>query len=60
MKSVYIIMSPNGDISLNMFSGKGKAYENKEQAEEALKSKNEWSKVRGYGTYELVELEVEE
>ncbi len=58
MKSVYIIVSPEGGIAINMFTGKGTVYANKEQAEEALKSKNEWSSAKGYGTYELIELEV--
>lgn len=58
MKSVYIIMSPEGGIAINIFTGKGTVYANKEQADEALKSKNAWSAAKGYGKYELVELEV--
>ena len=60
MKSVYIIVSPEGGIGINMFTGRGTVYANKEQAEEALKSKNKWASAKGYGVYELVELEVEE
>lgn len=60
MKSVYIIVSPSGGIGVSIFSGKGTVYADKEQAEEALKSKNEWSAIKGYGVYELVELEVKE
>lgn len=59
-KSVYIIVSPEGGISYNMFTGKGTVYADKEKAEKALEAKNEWSKVRGYGRYELIELEVDE
>lgn len=60
MKTVYIIVSPSGGISYNMYTGKGKVYADKEQAEKELKSKNEWSKAKGYGVYKLMELEVEE
>lgn len=58
MNSVYIIVSPDGGIAINMCSGKGTVYADKEKAEEALKSKNEWASAKGYGKYELVELEV--
>lgn len=60
MKEVYIIMSPDGGISYNIFTGKGTVYADKQKAEEALKSKNEWSKVKGYGTYSLMALEIKE
>lgn len=60
MKSVWIIMSPEGGISLNIFTNKGTAYANKEKAEKELEKINNWSKIKGYGIYELVELEVED
>ena len=60
MKEVYIIISPEGRISYNIFTGKGTVYANKQKAEEALKSKNEWSKNKGYGVYSLMALEIEE
>lgn len=60
MKEVYIIVSPEGSISYNIFTGKGTVYADKQKAEEALKSKNEWSKIKGYGTYSLMALEVKE
>ena len=60
MKSVYIIMSPEGGISLNIFTNKGTVYANKERAEKELERINNWSKIKGYGTYELVELVVED
>ena len=60
MKSVWIIMSPEGGISLNIFTNKGTVYTNKERAEKELEKINNWSKIKGYGTYELVELEVED
>ena len=59
-QSLYIIVSPEGGIASNIFTGKGTVYADKEKAEEALHRKNEWSKIKGYGVYELVELEVEE
>lgn len=59
IKSVYIIVSPEGGIAINIFTGKGTVYANKAQAEKALKSKNEWASTKGYGIYELVELEIE-
>ena len=58
MKEVYIIMSPDGGISYNIFTGKGTVYADKQKAEEALKSKNEWSKIKGYGTYSLMAVEI--
>lgn len=58
--SVYAILSPEGGIALNICTGKGTVYADKTKAEEALRRKNEWSKIKGYGVYELVELEVEE
>lgn len=60
MKSVYIIMSPEGGISLNIFTNKGTVYANKRKAEKELESINNWSKTKGYGTYKLVELEVKD
>ena len=60
MKSVWIIMSPEGGISLNIFTNKGTVYANKERAEKKLESINNWSKTKGYGTYKLVELEEED
>lgn len=60
MKSVYIIISPSGGIALNIYTGKGTVYADKAKAEEALKRKNDWSKSKGYGEFEIVELEVEE
>lgn len=60
MKSVWIIMSPEGGISLNIFTNKGTVYANKERAEKELERINNWSKIKGYGTYELVELVVED
>jgi hypothetical protein len=60
MIEVYIILSPEGCISLQLGSGNGTCYANKEKAEEALKSKNQWSASKGYGVYELVTLEVKE
>lgn len=60
MKSVYIIMSPEGGFSLNIFTNKGTVYANKERAEKELESRNNWSKTKGYGTYKLVELVVED
>ena len=47
MKEVYIIMSSSGGILLN-FQGIGICYSNLEKAREALKSKNEWAKSKGY------------
>lgn len=60
MKSVYIIMSPEGGISLSIFTNKGTVYSNKERAEKELERVNNWSKIKGYGTYKLVELEVKD
>ena len=60
MKSVYIIMSREGGISLNIFTNKGTVYSNKERAEKELVIINNWSKIKGYGTYKLVELEVKD
>ena len=59
VENVYIIVSPDGGIALNMYTGKGTVYNDKAKAEEALRRKNEWAKTKGYGIYELVELEVE-
>jgi len=59
MKKVYIIMSSEGGILLN-FQGVGTCYSDIKKSKEALKSKNEWSKSKGYGVYELVTLEVQE
>ncbi len=52
-------MSEKGTIGIS-FSGKGTVYTDRKKAEEKLEAKNEWSKVKGYGTYELLELEVKE
>ena len=60
VENVYIIVSPEGGIALNMYTGKGTVYNDKAKAEEALRRKNEWAKTKGYGIYELVELEVED
>lgn len=60
MKSVWIIMSPEGGFGLNIFTNKGTVYANKERAEKELEKINNWSRIKGYGTYELVELEVED
>ena len=59
LENMYIIVSPDGGIALNIYTGKGTVYNDKAKAEEALRRKNEWSKIKGYGIYELVELEVE-
>lgn len=59
-KEEYIIVSPDGGISYNIFTGKGTVYADRKKAEEALESKNEWSRAKGYGMYELMTLEVEE
>jgi len=59
VKEVYIIMSPGGGIGLDISSGHGKCYTDFEEAKKALESKNEWSKPRGYGVYELVTLGAE-
>ena len=53
-------MSPEGGISLNIFTNKGTVYANKRKAEKELESITNWSKTKGYGTYKLVELEVED
>ena len=58
LKTVYIIMSPGGGIGLDISTSKGECYTDLVKAEKELKSKNEWSKSKGYGTYELVTLEV--
>ena len=60
MKSVWIIMSPEGGISLNIFTNKGTVYTNKERAKKELEKINNWSKIKGYGIYELVELEAKD
>jgi len=59
MKSVFIIISPDGGIGLSINDGKGKVYNDKDQAEIELEAKNKWSKSKGYGVYELVELVIE-
>lgn len=59
VENVYIIVSAGGGIALNICTGKGTVYNDKAKAEEALRRKNEWAKTKGYGIYELVELEVE-
>ena len=60
VKKVYIIMGPRGGIGLDISNGKGTCYMNLKQAEKKLKSKNEWSKAKGYGVYSLVTLRVDE
>lgn len=60
MKEVYIIISPEGGVGYNIFTGKGTAYSDKEKAKKALESKNKWSRERGYGTYKLMTFEVQE
>ena len=60
MKSVYIIMSPEGGIRLDIFTNKGTVYADKEKAEKELGKINNWSKIKGYGHYKLVELEMED
>lgn len=58
MKEVYVIMSPEGEIGLDICTDKGTVYSDKVKAEEALKDTNEWSKRKGYGIHELITLEV--
>ena len=60
VETVYIIISSDGNIALNIYSGKGTVYVDKAKAEDALRRKNEWAKIKGYGIYKLVKLEVEE
>lgn len=60
MKEVYIIISPDGSVGYNMFTGKGTAYSDKEKAKKALNDKNDWSRVKGYGLYVLMTFEVKE
>lgn len=60
MKEVYIIISPDGGVGYNMFTGKGTAFSDKEKAKKALDDKNDWSRVKGYGLYMLMTFEVEE
>lgn len=60
MKEVYIIISPDGGVRYNMFTGKGTAYSDKEKAQKALDDKNDWSRAKGYGTFQLMTFEVEE
>lgn len=58
MKEVYIIVSPEGGIGINIFTGKGKVYTDEKRAKQALESKNDWAKAKGYGVYELITLDV--
>lgn len=58
MKEVYIILSPGGGIALDISTNKGTCYSDLEEAKKALESKNEWSRNRGYGGYELITLQV--
>lgn len=60
MKEVYIIISPDGGVGYNMFTGKGTAFSDKEKAKKALDDKNDWSRVKGYGLYTLMTFEVKE
>lgn len=60
MSDVYVIMSPEGGISYNIFSGKGTVYKYAKKARKALDAKNKWSKIKGYGTYTLMTLEVDD
>lgn len=60
MKEVYIIISPEGGVGYNMFTGKGTAYSDKETAKKELEIKNSWSMARGYGIYKLMTFEVQE
>lgn len=60
MKEVYIIMSPGGGISLDISSNKGTCYEDLEQAKKELELTNKWSRVKGYGVYQLITLKVVE
>lgn len=60
MKEIYIIISPDGSVGYNMFTGKGTAYSDKEKAKKALNDKNDWSRVKGYGLYVLMTFEVKE
>jgi len=55
---VYIVLSPSGGIGLDITTGKGKCYTDKENAEKALESINKWSRNKGYGVYELITLEI--
>lgn len=55
---VWVIVSPEGGIGYNIFTGRGKCFADEKEAKLALDSKNEWSKANGYGKYELLELEV--
>lgn len=60
MKEVYIIISPDGGVGYNMFTGKGTAYSDKDKAQKALDDQNDWSRAKGYGTFSLMTFEVEE
>lgn len=60
MKEVYIIISPEGGVGYNMFTGKGTAYSDKETAEKELEIQNSWSRAKGYGIYKLMTFEVQE
>lgn len=60
MKEVYIIISPEGGVGYNIFTGKGKAYSDKEKAKKVLNDKNDWSRAKGYGLYVLMTFEVKE
>lgn len=60
MKEVYMIISPDGGVAYNIFTGKGKAYSDKEKAKKVLNDKNDWSRAKGYGTFSLMTFEVEE
>lgn len=57
IEEVYMIMSPGGGFLMD-FSGNGMCYKDLEFAQLQLKSKNEWSKTKGYGTYQLVTLKI--
>lgn len=60
MKEVYIIISPDGGVGYNMFTGKGTAYSDKDKAKKALDDKNDWLKEKGCGTFSLMTFEVGE
>ena len=58
VKEVYIIMSPEGGIGLDISTSKGNCYTDLEQANKKLEGKNKWSLVKGYGVYEIITLQV--
>jgi len=58
LEEVYIIMSPEGGIGLDITTNKGKCYTDLEEATRQLEAKNKWSMIKGYGVYELITLQV--